>query len=122
MLGYHKKAEFKPYKIRVIDGEDINKLELMFLALQKVIAIQRKTGKKGVKVEGNKITYDELQGMLFSVHTYFSMQGAFTNRGVCCQCDSFWNSPFSAGQTGYCNGGKEKWCFDVCDKIKSEDE
>lgn len=116
-MAYHKKEKFKPYPIRAIDEDNINKLELMFLALQKVIKIQKKSGKKGVKVGDNKVTYDELQGMLFALHTHFGMEGAFTNRGICCQCSNFMNSRSSTGQLGYCNGVKEKWCFDTCDKV-----
>jgi len=119
MLGFHKKVRYKPYKMT--PHEESNDLELMFLALQKVIRMQHKsTGKKGVIVDGNKITYAQLQGMLFALHTKFGMQGAFTNRGICAGCEKFVNSGSSSTQHGYC-GSNEKWCFDVCDMVKSED-
>lgn len=116
----HKKIKPKPVKINSLNyehGLKLNELETALLVFQKLIDKQVESGKKGmVLFKGTesecRITYSEVQGILFELHSFFGLKGCFSF-GICGNCENFGNSCTSTGTLGYC-GGQEKHCFDTC--------
>lgn len=107
------KFEPSPQITDFIDNEELDDLEIFILAVQSLINIQKKTGKKGIKIKGIKLTYDRLQGMLNAFKMYFSQKGCFTN-GICASCKHFQNSKSTTGAIGTCSGSGEKYWLDTC--------
>lgn len=106
----------KPIKIVSINKEQglkLSDLEMFFLVTQDFIQKQLKNGKKGKKLTPeDKITYEQMQGILFALHSEFGLKGCFSF-GVCETCSNFDNSMYSSEFSGKCKG-KDVHCFDSC--------
>lgn len=116
----HKEPKVRPVKIRSVNasqGEPLNDLESALLCVQKLIGQKQKEGKKGMTLykgteSETKVSYNKLQGLLWEIHTYFAMRGAFSH-GTCGTCVKFDNGCSEDGTYGYCNG-KERYMVDSC--------
>lgn len=114
----HIQVKYKPLKITSLNVEKdlpLNDLEQFFLACQDLICDKVKSGKKGLKFSnGQKITYKKLQGMLYTLESFFAIKG-YSSFGICGTCEKFGNACTNSGIIGYCKG-KERHAFESCDE------
>lgn len=113
----HKQVDFSNHpainSLNIEKGLDVSDLEALFLVAQDLIQDKIDQGKKGKKLKnGQKFRYDDLQGVLYTLHSYFALKGCFSF-GPCETCEHFGNACSSTGMIGYCNS-QEKHAFDTC--------
>lgn len=122
----HIQAKPQPIKVQSINsrrGNKPNDLEAALLAFQKLIEDKVKSGKKGIILNKEtdseyKMSYKKLQGLLWEMHSFFGMRGAFSF-GICANCENFGNSCSADGTFGKCNGN-DRVMFDSCENHKGE--
>ena len=101
--------------LNIDNGLDVSNLEALLLVTQDLLQDKIDQGKKGRRLRnGQKFRYDELQGVLRLLHSYFALKGCFSF-GVCETCEKFGNGISSTGTLGMCKGQEKNWC-DTCNE------
>ena len=113
----HKQIDFKNQpaisSLNIDNNLDVSNLEALFLVTQDFLQDKIDQGKKGKRLRnGQKFRYDELQGVLRLLHSYFDLKGCFSF-GICETCKKFGNGISSTGAIGVCRGQEKNWC-DTC--------
>ena len=119
----HRQIDFKGQpaisSLNIDNGLDVSNLEALLLVTQDLLQDKIDQGKKGRRLKnGQKFRYDELQGVLRLLHSYFALKGCFSF-GVCETCEKFGNGISSAGTLGMCKGQEKNWC-DTCNEHSRE--
>ena len=105
--------------LNIDNNLDVSNLEALFLVTQDLLQDKIDQGKKGRRLRnGQKFRYDELQGVLRLLHSYFALKGCFSF-GVCETCEKFGNGISSTGTLGMCKGQEKNWC-DTCNEHSRE--
>lgn len=119
----HRQIDFKSQpaisSLNINNNLDVSNLEALFLVTQDLLQDKIDQGKKGRRLRnGQKFRYDELQGVLRLLHSYFALKGCFSF-GVCETCEKFGNGISSTGTLGMCKGQEKNWC-DTCNEHSRE--
>lgn len=119
----HRQIDFKGQpaisSLNIDNNLDVSNLEALFVVTQDLLQDKIDQGKKGRRLRnGQKFRYDELQGVLRALHSYFALQGCFSF-GVCETCEKFGNGISSTGTLGMCKGQEKNWC-DTCNEHSRE--
>ena len=119
----HRQIDFKGQpaisSLNIDNGLDVSNLEALLLVTQDLLQDKIDQGKKGRRLRnGQKFRYDELQGVLRLLHSYFALKGCFSF-GVCETCEKFGNGISSTGTLGMCKGQEKNWC-DTCNEHSRE--
>ena len=116
------KIHYSPLIIRSLNLEHNNKLsnlEMFFLVTQEFIQDRIKKGKKGKKLSSNdKITYETMQGILYTLYSEMAVEGCFSF-GICETCSDFNNLGHDPETFGTCKG-KTVSCFDTCSEHSAQ--
>lgn len=118
-MGY-RHINMKPIPVKVTSlnlekGYEASDLELLLLTFQSFLDEKQSQGKKGKKFKnGQKMSYNKAQALLYEVQVFFAIKGCFSF-GICGNCENFENGCSTHGMVGYCSG-QEKHAFDSCDK------
>lgn len=119
----HRQIDFKGQpaisSLNIDNNLDVSNLEALFVVTQDLLQDKIDQGRKGRRLKnGQKFRYDELQGVLRLLHSYFALKGCFSF-GVCETCEKFGNGISSTGTLGMCKGQEKNWC-DTCNEHSRE--